>query len=79
MRVDIVDFPALRNSHGSTGARAAFLAGGLSPSLAIQFTKRLEIRHSEERSDEESLFLLATIQKGFLAPLGMTALGALTV
>jgi hypothetical protein len=33
------------------------------------------IRHSEERSDEESLFLLAIIQEGFLASLGMTALG----
>src|ERR1700687_226106 len=30
------------------------------------------IRHSEERSDEESLFLLTTIQEGFLASLGMT-------
>jgi hypothetical protein len=33
------------------------------------------IRHSEERSDEESLFLLAKIQEGFLASLGMTVLG----
>jgi hypothetical protein len=32
------------------------------------------IRHSEERSDEESLFLLAKIQEGFLAALGMTDL-----
>ena len=30
-------------------------------------------RHSEERSDEESLILLAIIQEGFLASLGMTA------
>jgi hypothetical protein len=43
------------------------------------------IRHSEERSDEESLFLLSIVQEGFLASLQreasvralrMTALGA---
>jgi hypothetical protein len=47
--------------------------------------KNFMIRHSEERSDEESLFLLAIIQEGFLASLqrkasvralGMMALGA---
>jgi hypothetical protein len=36
--------------------------------------KNSVIRHSEERSDEESLFLLAKIQEGFLASLGMTDL-----
>jgi hypothetical protein len=36
--------------------------------------KNSAIRHSEERSDEESLFLLAEIQEGFLALLGMTDL-----
>jgi hypothetical protein len=34
--------------------------------------KKSMMRHSEERSDEESLILLATIQEGFLASLGMT-------
>ena len=34
------------------------------------------IRHSEERRDEEFLFFLAVNQEGFLASLGMTALGA---
>jgi hypothetical protein len=33
------------------------------------------MRHSEERSDEESLFLLVLTQERFLASLGMTALG----
>jgi len=32
-------------------------------------------RHSEERSDEESLLLLETIREGFLALLGMTETG----
>jgi hypothetical protein len=31
------------------------------------------MRHSEERSDEESLILPAKTQEGFLAALGMTA------
>ena len=35
--------------------------------------KKTMVRHSEERSYEESLFLLAAIQEGFLTSLGMTA------
>ncbi len=34
------------------------------------------IRHSEERRDEGSRFFLAVNLEGFLASLGMTALGA---
>jgi hypothetical protein len=69
-------FPALRISHVSTAAGAAFWASGFLPSPAMQFAEKHPIRHSEERGDEESLFLLEIIQEGFLASLGMTLLDA---